>query len=76
MSKQPIKTVNANGTIEYRLNGMLHREDGPAVEWADGHKEWYEYGMLHRLDGPAIEWSSGNRTWFINGWCIKYVQKY
>jgi hypothetical protein len=23
------------------LNGELHREDGPAAEWADGSKFWY-----------------------------------
>jgi len=23
------------------LNGSLHREDGPAVEFADGNKAWY-----------------------------------
>ena len=23
------------------LNGNLHREDGPAIEWADGRKEWW-----------------------------------
>jgi hypothetical protein len=25
-------------------NGKLHREDGPAVEWADGEKRWYLSG--------------------------------
>ena len=24
--------------------GQLHREDGPAREWANGHKEWYLNG--------------------------------
>jgi hypothetical protein len=23
------------------LDGKLHREDGPAIEWADGSKAWY-----------------------------------
>ena len=23
------------------LNGKLHREDGPAVEWPNGNKEWW-----------------------------------
>jgi hypothetical protein len=45
---------------------ILHREDGPAVEWADGSKFWYIKGMLHRTDGPAVE-SRGTRGWFING---------
>jgi len=26
------------------LNGKLHREDGPAVEYADGRREWWVNG--------------------------------
>jgi len=40
---------------EWRLNGSLHRIDGPAKEWADGEKQWYQNGVRHRDDGPAIE---------------------
>ena len=25
----------------YNEQGQSHREDGPAIEWADGDKEWY-----------------------------------
>ena len=41
--------------IEYRLvpDGYLHREDGPAVIYTDGSKEWWIRGNLHREDGPA-----------------------
>jgi len=31
--------VDDNGNIEWYKNGKLHREDGPAVEGADGTKE-------------------------------------
>ena len=24
--------------------GRVHREDGPAIEWANGNKEWYMNG--------------------------------
>ncbi len=34
---------------------LLHREDGPAVEFFNGTKYWYKDGKLHREDGPAIE---------------------
>ena len=27
-------------------NGRLHREDGPAIEYTDGRKEWYLYGKM------------------------------
>ena len=26
------------------MKGTLHREDGPAIEYADGYKEWYLNG--------------------------------
>jgi hypothetical protein len=45
----------------------IHREDGPAVEYPNGDKEWYEDGCLHRLDGPAVEFANGNGEWWING---------
>ena len=45
----------------------LHREDGPAVEWADGHKVWLLNGERHREDGPAIEYTDGDKEWFLNG---------
>ena len=36
-----------NGTKYWYLNGKLHREDGPACEWADGHKSWYLNGKKY-----------------------------
>jgi hypothetical protein len=47
--------------------GQLHREDGPAIVWEDGSKEWWINDELHRLDGPAIEYSNGTKCWYING---------
>jgi hypothetical protein len=41
--------------IEYCLpNGLLHREDGPAVESFNGEKQWNIKGYAHRMDGPAV----------------------
>lgn len=39
-------TVRAykNGTKNWLLNDNLHREDGPAVEGANGYKEWWLNG--------------------------------
>jgi hypothetical protein len=53
----------------YWLNseGQLHREDGPAVECADGSRAWYLNDQLHREDGPAMEWANGYREWWLNG---------
>ena len=39
----------------YNSAGQLHRTDGPAVEYSNGDRVWYQNGFLHRIDGPAIE---------------------
>jgi hypothetical protein len=36
--------VYDNGTKHWSLNGNLHREDGPAVEYTDGTKFWFLNG--------------------------------
>ena len=59
-------TVNDFHT-EWKLNGKLHREDGPADEWANGTKDWYINGKLHREGGPACEYADGSKSWYING---------
>jgi hypothetical protein len=52
----------------WRVNGKLHREDGPAIEHDGGGLEWYRNGRLHRLDGPAIERDAPTGShWFVNG---------
>lgn len=37
-------TRDIYGTKKWWVNGKLHRESGPAIEYANGRKEW-------RLDG-------------------------
>ena len=62
------KDIDEYGTIRYRNEqGQLHREDGPAIECANGDKYWYLNDKLHREDGPAIEYVSGHKVWFLNG---------
>ena len=46
---------------------IYHREDGSAVEYANGTKAWYLNGKPHREDGPAIEHIKGNKEWWVNG---------
>jgi hypothetical protein len=58
-----------NGSKQYRKDGMLHREDGPANEWLDGTKEWYLNGRIHRVDGPAADYADGTKQWWLNGQC-------
>ena len=52
---------------EWRLpNGDLHRDFGPAQEYYDGSKIWFQYGKKHRKNGPAIEFSDGKKEWLLN----------
>ena len=48
-------------------NGKLHRDDGPAIEWADGYSAFWREGKRHRDDGPAIEYPNGYREWWRDG---------
>jgi hypothetical protein len=48
MSQSEMK-VDPFGTKCWYLNGELHREDGPAIEYAGGTKEWY-------LNGKVVSW--------------------
>jgi len=60
---------NENGTSYYKDKEMKipHREDGPAVEWASGTKQWWLNGKPHRVNGPAVEYVNGAKYWFLNG---------
>ena len=61
--------IDSNGNkfwYKDREMKVRHREDGPAVEYADGDKEWWLNGELHREDGPAVEWTSGYKEWWLN----------
>jgi len=58
--------IDEYGDKYYYVNNVLHREDGPAVEWHDGYKAWYVNGKRHREDGPAVERPNGNKDWYLN----------
>lgn len=55
------------GTTRWKLNGLLHREGEPAVEYSNGTKEYWKNGVPHRLDGPAVESRCGAHYWWIDG---------
>ena len=60
--------VDAMGTLRYyNAQGQLHREYGPAIEYSNGSRVWYQNGQRHRIDGPAVEYSDGDRVWYQNG---------
>ena len=57
------------GNYYFNENGKYHREnDLPAIEYANGTKEWWLNGKLHREnDLPAVEYASGTKHWYQNG---------
>jgi len=63
----PICSIDNAGNKFWHIDGNHHREDGPAIEWANGGKVWKIHGICHRLDGPAYERPNGKHTWFIKG---------
>jgi len=58
--------VDDGGSKYWYLNDQYHREDGPAIECADGDKHWYLNGKCHREDGPAVEYANGTKHWYLN----------
>ncbi len=66
-NKKSICITHINGDKFWLLNDELHREDGPALEYANGNKYWYKNGKLHREDGPALEYVNGYKAWYLNG---------
>ena len=60
MVSAPTMTRLPDGTLEWRLDGQLHREDGPALVTSDGTQLWFRHGVAHREDGPAAVWADGS----------------
>src|ERR1035437_9197209 len=53
----PNPSIDCYGNKRWFKEGsdtILHREDGPAYEGADGTKHWYINNQLHRVGSPAI----------------------
>jgi len=73
MQEYTVKIDSAGSVWWYKPGTeILHRLDGPAVEYTNGFTAWYQDGKLHRLDGPAIEDADGFKAWYIEG--IKYTE--
>jgi len=49
------------------MESLSPKKDGPAIEDANGTKEWFLNGKRHREDGPAVEYANGDKLWFLNG---------
>lgn len=47
--------ITSDNTFKwYNSEGQLHRENGPAIIYKDGTREWYIHGQLTKVDGPEF----------------------
>jgi hypothetical protein len=60
--------------MNWCIDDMFHREDGPAVESFDGTKYWYTRDKLHRIDGPAKIDHEKKEEWYANGIQINFEE--
>ena len=67
MTQEPTRTVYADGTQAWCVNGQLHRIEGPAYIGENGTQEWLVNGERHRLAGPAYIGANGTQEWWVNG---------
>ncbi|EAP71602.1 MULTISPECIES: hypothetical protein [Ralstonia solanacearum species complex] len=61
--KTKLQCVVDNQVKQWVKNGVLHREDGPAVVGRN-YAAWYRHGLLHREDGPAVVKGEVKEYWF------------
>jgi len=66
---EPKMFVTKDKNKYWRINGILHRKNDPAIELANGRKEWYFLGERHRdADLPAvIDVVEGIKEWWKHG---------
>ena len=63
------------GTKTWQINHVFQKKlhsfyDTPAIEYANGDKEWWFMGKRHRENGPAVIY--GNKHYYFkNGYFIK-----
>lgn len=54
------RTAAYPGAVEHwHRNGVLHRENGPALTFRNGAEGYYRDGVPHREDGPALTFGAG-----------------
>ena len=54
------------GDREWWQNGLIHRDDGPAIDASYG-VEWWRNGLKHRENGPAVETNGGRKEYWKHG---------
>lgn len=61
MKKSYKVKIDSDGNKRWYLNGKLHNEYGPAIEYASGWNVWYVNGKRSRKDGPVMEYVGGKK---------------
>jgi hypothetical protein len=56
-----VDTANITETMDLPVS------DGPACEYANGEKYWFQHNKRHRDDGPAIVCANGEKHWYKHG---------
>jgi len=62
--------IDEEGTRRWYQNGRLHRTDGPAIEWANGHR-WYLNDKSYSFEeyvNKVYPNDSPKKTLFILKW--------
>lgn len=63
-----IKNTKLDIIVYTNKEGLIHRDEGPAVIYNKGGlKLWYKKGYIDRDNGPAIEWPDGSKEWYKEG---------
>ena len=75
--KYRIVTDDTGRLYYYNSDGLLHREDGPAILYPGGYQAWFQNGKLHREDGPAVVntliWPPKKEYW-MNGKRVSVIE--
>ena len=69
---KPKLTIENDSKYWELSNGKFHREDGPAIVYTNGDKQWCINGDYYREDGPAIEYFDGDKFWYLNN--VEYTE--
>lgn len=59
--------ITKDGRKLHYKDGLLHREDGPAVVSPNGDVFFYQNGQLHREGKPCSVMADGARAWCLYG---------
>ena len=63
-----VYSITSNGNTIWYTGDRIHRNnDLPAVEYANGDREWWKNGLIHRDNQPAIERVNGESEWWEHG---------